>query len=252
MVSDSAAMFGVVVDRTPTQFDLIGYFKARAWRDAVFLKCPRDGDDLERRARFVVEADRSVLKRFFGLAAGIVAVYKRPVGHRENRPRARVHHDRGGVLGMKDATYRAEDVFGALLNIGVERERNRGTRLLAACFGNRDGLTDRVTHDAARACMPSEHRVARVLETHEACPFVFGAHDPEYLRGERPPWVDASHHRCCLYPWDLQSQHLLGLVIGKRVREVHEAGVPTELGERLRLGDAQAAAPDAVRRSVDL
>ena len=88
-----------------------------------------------------------------------------------------------------------------------------------------------------------------ILEPHEPGPFVFGADDPEHLRGKRRARVDAAHHRGALQPWNLhlgalrarnrQRQRLLGRCVGERAREHHEAGVLAEQGEHLCLAETQ-------------
>ena len=64
---------------------------------------PGDRHHLERRARFVVEADRAVLHRFRRRGARVVGVHLRPVRQRQDRAAARVHHDRGRVFRVEHA-----------------------------------------------------------------------------------------------------------------------------------------------------
>ena len=214
-------MFGVVVDRPVGDLDLIGDIEGRARRDQPPLQRVGDRNDLEGRARFVVEGDRAVLHRVRGGGTRIVGVDLRPIGQREDRPAARVHHDRGGIFGLEHAPDRRQHVFAALLDVGVEREGQRGPGHLGMRFADRHRLAERVADHAPLPGATAQQRVARVLETRQ--PLSFGAHQTERLRSQRPAWIHAAHHRRARDARDLQVQDRLRLRGRQRARQVHEA-----------------------------
>ena len=117
-------VFGVVVDRAVGDLDLVGDVERVSGVIRPSCRAPETVTDLERRAGFVVEAHRAVLqRRRRGAAPGSLALTCGQLASSEDRAAARVHHDRGGVFRAEHAADRREHVFGALLDVRVERQR---------------------------------------------------------------------------------------------------------------------------------
>ena len=144
-------VFGVVVDRLFGDLDLVGDVEWRGGRDQPRFERARHGHHLERRARFIVEAHRPVLERFGRRGARVIGVHLRPVRQCEDRTGARVHHDRCGVFRPVHLRDGAKHVFGALLDVGVKRQRQRLRRNLLVGFADRHRLAERVADDAPLA-----------------------------------------------------------------------------------------------------
>ena len=125
--------------------------EARARRDLALLQRGRDGERLERGARLVVGADRAVLAGVVGRVAERVGVDLRPVGEREDGAVARIHDDRGRALRLPLLPDLREDLLGAVLHVGVEREADPGSRVLALHLPQLDGVAERVLDEAALA-----------------------------------------------------------------------------------------------------
>jgi hypothetical protein len=110
----------------------------------------------------------------------------------------------------------------ALLDVGVERQRQRRAGRLRMGFRDRHRLTERVAHHTPLARATLQERVARVLDARQ--PVAFRAHDPQHLRRERAARVDPAHDRRARHPRDLQGQDLRGLPGRERPRQIDEAG----------------------------
>ena len=77
----------------------------------------------------------------------------------------------------------AQHVFGALLDVRVERQLDALARHFGVGFGDRDGLSDRVADDAPFAGVAVQRRFVAELDAGQ--PLAFGADLAEHLGGQR-------------------------------------------------------------------
>ena len=97
--SPSRASCASAISRSAT-WRMGGRLNVGRRRDLAVLERAGDGERLERRAGLVRRAGRAVLHRVVGRVAEVVRVDARPVGERDQRAVARVHHERGRALGL--------------------------------------------------------------------------------------------------------------------------------------------------------
>ena len=212
-----------------------GMLNGRARRDQPRLQRTRDGHHLERRARFVVEADRAVLACL--LPARRPGRWRSPAASWPARGSRRC---RGSMtiavasFGLNTCATAPEHVFGALLDVGVERQRQRLARHLAVGFGDRHRLAERVADHPPLPGAAAQQRVARVLEARQ--PVAFGARP---RRAPAPPACRAGRRgaspACPSTPGDLQRRGPPAPAGRQRPREVDEAGALGELRQHARL-----------------
>ncbi len=202
----------------------------RVRRDQPVLQRAGDRERLERRARLVGRADGAVLLGVVGRGAGRVGVHARPVGEREDRAVARVHHERGRALRPPLLADLGEHLLGAVLDVGVEREAHALARLGRLDVAHLDRLAERVLDEAPLAVGAADHVVERVLEAGQA--LAVGAGHAEQLRGHPVARVDAAELGDELEPLDAQ------LLRAARLR----GRAPCARGRRSRCRAARACA----------
>ena len=229
-------LFGVflgVVDHAVGDLDLVGDRKGRIGSDQAAFQRARDRDDLEGRARFVVEADRAVFERAdsdgtscaLGFSCGQFAI-------------ARTAPVRGFITiavasgRVEDAPDRAQHRFGALLDVRVQRQRDPRPRLLAVDVRDRDRLAERVADDPPLARHAAQERVLGVLEARARV--AFGVDQAQHLARERAARVDAAHRRRRRHAGDVQGRTACACAAGSVAREVHEAAVLAQVRQDLR------------------
>ena len=198
------------------------------------------GERLERRAGLVGHARRPVHHRVVRRVEQAVGVDARPVGERQHGPVLRVHHERGGALGLPRLPDPGERLLGLVLDVGVERELDVRPPPRAGDVAQLDRVAQRVLDELALAVGAAQPAVELVLEPRQALPV--GPDVAEQLRGHPRARVVALELRQEVDALDLEPARPVGAAGGHVAREVDEAGVPAgELAQQLVLGHLERA-----------
>ena len=161
-----------------------------------------DGEGLERRSRLVGGPGRAVRHRVVGRLVEPVGVDPRPVGEREDRAVARVHHQRRRALRLPQLADLGEHLLGVVLDVGVEREPHVLARHGAPVLAQLDRLAERVADEPALAVAAADAVFEAVLQPGE--PGAVGADRAEQLRRHPVARVLAAVLRDELEPLDVQ------------------------------------------------